>query len=98
MLFNSLQFYIFFPLVTLVFFLLPYRFRWAWLLVASCYFYMAFIPVYILILCFTILVDYFSAILIENSQGARRKQFLVASLCANVGALVIFKYINFANN
>jgi alginate O-acetyltransferase complex protein AlgI len=98
MLFNSLQFYLFFPIVTLVFFLLPYRFRWAWLLLASCYFYMAFIPVYILILCFTIVVDYFSAILIENSQGARRKQFLVASLCANVGALVIFKYINFANN
>ncbi len=98
MLFNSLQFYFFFPIVTLAYFLFPYRYRWALLLAASCYFYMAFIPAYILILCFTIVVDYFSAILIEGSQGPRRKRYLVASLCANVGALVIFKYINFANN
>jgi len=98
MLFNSLQFYFFFPIVTLAYYLFPHRYRWALLLAASCYFYMAFIPAYILILCFTIVVDYFSALLIEGSQGPRRKQYLVASLCANVGALVIFKYINFANN
>ncbi len=97
MLFNSLQFCFFFPIVTLIYFLLPHRFRWAWLLAASCWFYMAFIPVYILILCFTIVVDYFSAILIEQSRGPRRKQFLVASLGANVGVLVFFKYINFLN-
>ncbi|HUI08009.1 MAG TPA: MBOAT family O-acyltransferase [Verrucomicrobiae bacterium] len=95
MLFNSLQFCFFFPIVTLGFFALPHRYRWAWLLAASCYFYMVFIPAYILILCFTIVVDYFSAILIEGSQGARRKRFLVASICANVGALATFKYLNF---
>src|SRR5277367_3384840 len=97
MLFNSLQFYIFFPLVTLVFFLLPHRFRWAWLLLASCYFYMVFIPAYILILCFTIIVDYVSGLLIENSEGKRRKRFLLVSLFANVGVLFFFKYINFLN-
>jgi alginate O-acetyltransferase complex protein AlgI len=97
MLFNSLPFYIFFPIVTLGYFLLPHRFRWMWLLGASCYFYMAFIPKYILILCCTIIVDYFAAILIEQSTGAVRKRYLVASLVANVGALAVFKYANFFN-
>ena len=52
MLFNSSAFAIFFPVVTAGYFILPHRFRWAWLLAASCLFYMYFIPVYILILRF----------------------------------------------
>ncbi len=96
MLFNSYHFLIFFPVVTIGFFLLGHRFRWAWLLAASCYFYAAFIPVYILILFFTILVDYAAGILIENSQGKRRKMMLVLSLIANIGVLAFFKYYNFA--
>ncbi len=97
MLFNSLQFYIFFPITVLVFFLLPHRARWFWLLIASCYFYMAFVPIYLLILCFTIFVDFVAGILIENSQGRRRKVFLTISILANVGALAFFKYFNFFN-
>ena len=58
MLFNSLAFLIFFPLVTLIFFLLPHRVRWAHLLLASCVFYAFFIPRYLLILAFTIGIDY----------------------------------------
>ena len=49
--------------------LLPHRFRWMLLLAASCLFYMAFIPVYILILFVTILIDYFAALRIEATQG-----------------------------
>jgi alginate O-acetyltransferase complex protein AlgI len=59
---------------------------------------MAFIPVYILILGFTIIVDYFAGILLENSQGSRRKLFLICSLCANIGVLAVFKYYNFLNS
>src|SRR6185503_8872519 len=62
---------------------------------ASCYFYMAFIPVYILILFFTIAIDYAAGILIENAQGRRRKAWLVMSIIANVGVLAVFKYFNF---
>ncbi|MEI7803259.1 MAG: MBOAT family protein, partial [Bacteroidota bacterium] len=47
MLFNSLKFLIFFPVVVGVYFLLPHKWRWAWLLGMSCVFYMAFVPVYI---------------------------------------------------
>jgi alginate O-acetyltransferase complex protein AlgI len=68
------------------------------LLVSSCYFYMAFIPVYILILGFTIVVDYFAGILLENTQGKKRKYWLIASLIANIGVLAVFKYYNFLND
>ncbi len=95
MLFNSFTFLIFFPVVAAVYFVIPQRLRWAWLLAASCYFYMAFIPVYILILFFTIGIDYAAGILIENATGTRRKSLLVVSILANVGVLGVFKYFNF---
>jgi alginate O-acetyltransferase complex protein AlgI len=98
MLFNSAEFcLLFFPLVTALYFVLPHRYRWALLLGASCWFYMAFVPVYILILAFTILVDYAAGILIEDSTGRKRRLWLVASIVANVGVLAFFKYYAFLN-
>ena len=97
MIFNSIQFVFFFLVVTTAYFILPYKTRWLWLLLASCYFYMAFVPVYILILGFTIVIDYFAGILIENEAGKRRKLYLIMSLVANVGVLAVFKYYNFLN-
>jgi D-alanyl-lipoteichoic acid acyltransferase DltB (MBOAT superfamily) len=95
MLFNSLQFLIFFPLVVTVYFAIDHKYRWAWLLAASCCFYMAFIPVYILILLFTVTIDYAAGILIEKQTGQRRKLALLLSILANVGVLGFFKYCNF---
>lgn len=97
MLFNSFHFLVFFIAVTSLYFALPHRFRWQMLLAASCYFYMVFVPVYILILGGTIVVDYFAGILIEKASGRRRKLFLICSLVANVGVLAVFKYYNFLN-
>lgn len=95
MLFNSFQFLVFFPVVTIVYFLLPHRWRWVHLLIASCIFYAAFIPVYILILFLTIIIDYFAGILIEEASGKRRRMFLVVSIISNVSVLAVFKYYNF---
>lgn len=96
MLFNSLEFVVFFPVVTLLYFLLPHRLRWIHLLIASCIFYMYFIPVYILILFLTIFIDYFAGILIEQAADkAARKRWLITSIVANVGVLSVFKYYNF---
>lgn len=58
---------------------------------------MAFVPIYILILGFTIVIDYFAGIYIENAEGKRRKLFLIFSLIANIGVLAVFKYYNFLN-
>lgn len=98
MLFNSLQFLIFFPIVTFLYFILPHKFRAFLLLVASCIFYMAFIPSYILILAVLIIVDYIAGILIEGAEGKRRRLFLLVSIAANVGFLAFFKYFNFLND
>src|SRR3972149_1310416 len=95
MLFKSLAFLVFSPLVTAAFFLLPHRFRWFLLLASSAYFYMAFIPRYILILGFTIVLDYVAGLLIARSRGRRRAAFLILSLAGNLGVLALFKYADF---
>ncbi len=95
MLFNSLQFLVFFPIVVVLYYLMPHPFRWAWLLGMSSLFYMAFVPVYVLILYFTIIVDYIIGIQIEQSLGKRREYLLFVSVLANMGVLAVFKYFNF---
>jgi alginate O-acetyltransferase complex protein AlgI len=95
MLFNSIAFFIFFPLVTTLYFLTAHRYRWLLLLTASCYFYMSFIPVYIFILAVTIAIDYTAGILIEDAGGKMRKICLLASIVATCLVLFIFKYYNF---
>lgn len=96
MLFNSLHFAFFFILTTAVYFLLPHRLRWFFLLAISCYFYAVFVPVYILILAFTIVVDYFAGRLIED-HPQHKGPLLWASIVVNVGFLSFFKYYNFLN-
>lgn len=95
MLFNSLDFAVFFPVVTLLFFLLPARARVPMLVVASCIFYARFVPAYLLILFGVIIVDYVAGRLIESAQGARRKWMLGLSLGTNFAILAVFKYFDF---
>ena len=98
MLFNSIPFFVFFISVLIIYFLLPAKWRWTVLLAASCYFYMAFIPVYILILISIIGVDYFAAIKMEETQSAKRKNgYYFIALFINLGILIFFKYFNFLN-
>lgn len=98
MLFNSLEFLIFFPIVTVMYFLLPQSWRWFFLLAASCIFYMAFIPIYILILIVTITIDYAAGIWIEKTSGKSRKLFLIISIISTCLVLFVFKYFNFFNS
>ena len=94
--FISLQFLVFFMTVTLSYYQLRnQRMRVGLLLAASCYFYMVFVPKYILILGGTIVIDYFAGLQIARSTGKSRKSWLVLSIIANVGVLAFFKYFNF---
>ena len=97
MVFNSIEFLIFLPIVVAVFYLLPQKFRWLWLLVASCVFYMWFVPKYILILLVTIVIDYSAGLLMERygNQPRKKKTFLVISIASTLAVLLIFKYLNF---
>jgi alginate O-acetyltransferase complex protein AlgI len=99
MLFNSLSFLLFFLIVSGLYFSLPHRFRWLLLLAASCFFYMCFVPIYILILAATIAVDFVAGILIERTPApARKKVYLVMSIVSVCAILFVFKYFNFFNN
>ncbi len=98
MLFNSLPFLVFYLIVFIVHFLLPGKWRWTVLLAASCYFYMAFVPVYIFILIAIILVDYYAAIKMEGIiEQKKRNWYYYSALFINLGTLVFFKYFNFLN-
>lgn len=96
MIFNSLQFILFFFAFFLILFAIPPKMRKVWLLLASCYFYMVFKPVYLLILVAVIVIDYGAGIQIENSKTHKRR-WLIVSLAANLGILVFYKYFNFLN-
>jgi len=97
MLFNSLSFAFFFPVAVVLYYLIPGKFRTHVLLLASCVFYMAFVPKYIFILFFLITLDFFLAQLIEKYEGKWRTFFLWASIAANIGMLFFFKYFDFFN-
>lgn len=97
-LFNSFQFIIFFAVVFPVFYLMPGKLRPLFLLLASMYFYMSFVPAYILILLFLITTDYFLARAIGKLEHpTKRKLMFVCSLALNLSMLFFFKYFNFAN-
>ncbi len=96
MLFNSFEFLLFFPLVIMLYFSMPYRYRWVLLLVASYYFYMSWKPEYAILLLISTLVDYFAA----NQMAAKpdkksRRPYLILSMVSNLGLLFSFKYFNF---
>lgn len=96
MLFSSWQFAIFFPTVVLLYFLSPYRWRWALLLAASYFFYMCSVPAYALLLAGSTVIDYCVALAMARTSSSRgRVMFLVVSLLLNLGLLFYFKYFNF---
>ncbi len=94
MLFNSFEFLVFFPLVLLVYYLIPKNAVVYMMLLASALFYSFFIPAYLLILLLVILVDYFSALGIEKYPD-KRNLLLALSIISNLGILFVFKYYNF---
>jgi alginate O-acetyltransferase complex protein AlgI len=98
MLFNSLEFLIFFPIVIMLYYALPFRFRWAMLLVASYVFYMWWKVEYAVLILVSTLIDYFAALALEKtSDETKRKLLLALSLTSNLGILLFFKYFNFVN-
>ncbi len=105
MLFNSLQFLIFFPIVLIVYYIIPDKVKYLWLLVASYYFYMCWNAKYALLILVSTVVTYISGLLIEkikrsedfnDKRKTSLKKWVVAGSCAiNLGILFCFKYINF---
>lgn len=103
MIFNSLQFLIFFPFVTLLYFVIPKRVRWVWLLVTSYYFYMCWNPRYALLMGISTVITYLSGLLIdrENKKADPQKRdkakrmWVALSFLINLSILFFFKYWGF---
>jgi len=99
MLFNSIAFLLFFPVVCALYFAIPsawLKARNVLLLVASYYFYMNWEPAYALLLLTSTAVTYLSALGIDKSAERRKKKWCLAgSLALNLSILFLFKYFNF---
>lgn len=96
MIFNSVDFLIFFLIVFVLFHSLQGKTRQILLFVASCVFYMWFIPAYVIILFLTIIIDYTAAIKIEdNNRKDLKKLHLVLGIVNTCIVLFVFKYHNF---
>ncbi|MGH1434237.1 MAG: MBOAT family O-acyltransferase [Lewinella sp.] len=96
MLFQSFDFLLFFPLFTVLYFLLPVRHRWWWVLLTSYAFYAFWNPWYLLLLFASTLTDFYAALAIAaTADRSKKKRWLAFSLTVNLGLLAIFKYYDF---
>ena len=103
MLFNSLDFLIFFPIVTLLYFVIPRKVRYLFLLAASYYFYMCWNPRYALLMLLSTAITYFSGLLISRAnripdpqaRERRRRLWVWLSFGSNLAILCVFKYLTF---
>lgn len=107
MLFNSTSFLIFLPVVLIVYFIIPDKIKYLWLLVASYYFYMCWNIKYVFLIFLSTVITYASGLLLEKINCAndseirkvKEKKLVVAgSLLINLGILFYFKYANFTFN
>lgn len=99
--FISLRYILFFCFVVPTYFLLPLRWRWLLLLIASYVFYAFSRASYVLLIAFSTLIDYFAARRIATTPHAslgKRRLLLALSISVNLGVLFIFKYFNFFSN
>ena len=98
-----MEFLLFFPVVVLIYFIIPHKVRWVWLLLASYYFYMSWNPKYALLMGTSTVITYLCGILIGRTQQKKsknqifmKKLWVVLSLVLNLAILFFFKYFDFA--
>jgi alginate O-acetyltransferase complex protein AlgI len=96
--FISLEYIVFFCTVIPLYFIIPHRWRWLLLLVASAIFYMVWRPEYILVILAIAFTDFWTAQFMRRTEDPRRRKLLLTvSLVANLSILFFFKYFNFFN-
>jgi len=96
---STFLYLVFFFLVTLIYYLLPKRIRWIWLLTASCLFCIYASPTFALVLMLVTVIAYGSGLLIERAGSRKRKLlWLLMGMFLTVIPLFIAKYMNFSIN
>lgn len=95
MLFNSLQFGVFFPVVVLLYLLVPRKMRCFWLLIASYFFYMGWNPKYALLILASTVITWLSGLVMGRVPEEKRKLAVAAGFVLNLSILILFKYFDF---
>jgi len=96
MLFNSFSFIIFFPVTAILYFMLPVRFRYIWLLAASYFFYMQWNALYGLLLLYSTFTAYTGGVLLDRLKDLKpRRLCLTLCLLLSFAPLLYFKYTGF---
>ena len=96
MTFNSFPFLIFYPIVAVLYFLLPKKLKCPMLLIASYYFYAYYQAELLFLIIGTTIVSWISSILIERSESrVFRRVILSLALTVCLGVLFFYKYFNF---
>ncbi len=96
MTFNSWEFLIFYPIVALLYFVLPKKLVWPMLLAASYYFYMCYQPDLVFLIVGTTLISWIASHIIAKSENQKiRKMWLAITLIVCLGVLFFYKYFNF---
>ena len=106
--FVSLNYLLFFPIISLIYFLLPHKLRWFLLLVGSYFFYMCWNVKFAILMLISTVITFVCSYLIHKAEKKlsltpirrkkRKKTFLILSLVSNLGILIFFKYFNFINS
>lgn len=93
MVFTSITFlYYFLPIVLLIYFITPYKYKNGILLLSSLIFYFYGEPKYILLMIFEVLLAYFSMLIVSKSNN---KLLYILTIIIHILLLCIFKYLNF---
>ena len=95
MIFASLSFAVFLPIVFIIYWAIPHKFRWIFLLGANYYFYMSGSPKYVLLLFTSTLVTYACGLMMERADTGRKKLWIWIGILSTLGSLFFFKYFAF---
>ena len=98
MAFNSMEFAFFLPVVFIVYWKLPYKYQWIFLLISNYFFYMSWNPKYIILILTNTFISYIAARLLEKQYNKKvRKLIFVSTLSFCLGILFFFKYFMFVS-
>lgn len=103
MVFNSMSFLVFFPIVVLIYFIFPKKIRYIWLLAASYYFYMCWNAKYAILILISTITTYAGGLLIGKIRSGdhitnaklKMKPVVAVGVVINLGILFGFKYLDF---
>ncbi len=98
--FNTIEYLFFIPVAVIAYYLIPYAWRWLWLITVSLFF-LSFNPWFIIPLSAVAMIEYIIALRIrrnDDEKGFRRSALLVIGIITPLTLLLLFKYVPLFNN